>query len=110
MDGTLDQLGQLFAEPLKQRLEFEDGILYHEFKELVEKEGDFKRIFENIMFSTRVIISEKEDFIDFLKNLVMYDFKEMALAYLESALAVYPNNDDLRSLVKKLAQGSVGEN
>ncbi len=110
MDGTLDQLGQLFAEPLKQRLEFEDGILYHEFKELVEKEGDFKRIFENIMFSTRVIISEKEDFIDFLKNLVTYDFKEMALAYLESALAVYPNNDDLRSLVKKLAQGSVGEN
>ncbi len=110
MDGTLDQLGQLFAEPLKQRLEFEDGILYHEFKELVEKEGDFKRIFENIMFSTRVIISEKEDFIDFLKNLVTYDFKEMALTYLESALAVYPNNDDLRSLVKQLAQGSVGEN
>ncbi len=110
MDGTLDQLGQLIAEPLKQRLEFEDGILYHEFKALVEKEGDFKRIFENIMFSTRVIISEKEDFIDFLENLVTYDFKEMALAYLESALAVYPNNDDLRSLVKKLAQGSVGEN
>ncbi len=110
MDGTLDQLGQLFAEPLKQRLEFEDGILYHEFKELVEKEGDFKRIFENIMFSTRVIISEKEDFIDFLKNLVTYDFNEMALTYLESALAVYPNNDDLRSLVKQLAQGSVGEN
>ncbi len=110
MDGTLDQLGQLFAEPLKQRLEFEDGILYHEFKALVEKEGDFKRIFENIMFSTRVIISEKEDFIDFLKDLVTYDFKEMALTYLESALAVYPNNDDLRSLVKKLAQGGVGEN
>ncbi len=110
MDGTLDQLGQLFAEPLKQRLEFEDGIMYHEFKALVAKEGDFKRIFENIMFSTRVIISEKEDFIDFLKNLVIYDFKEMALSYLESALAVYPNNDDLRALVKQLAQGSAIEN
>ncbi|RUM65405.1 MAG: hypothetical protein DSZ03_02915 [Sulfurimonas sp.] len=110
MDGTLEQLGQLFSEPLKQRLEFEDGILYHEFKALVEQEGDFKRIFENIMFSTRVIISEKEDFIDFLKNLVSHDFKEMALTYLESALAVYPNNDDLRSLVKQLAQGGAVEN
>ncbi len=110
MDGVLDQLGALFAEPLKQKLEFEDGIMYYEFKELVEQEGDFKRIFENIMFSTRVIITEKEDFIDFLKNLVEYGFNEMALTYLESALAIYPNNDDLRALVKKLAQGNRIEN
>ncbi len=110
MDGTLDQLSALFSEPMKQKLEFEDGIMYYEFKQLVEDEGDFKRIFENIMFSTRVIITEKEDFIDFLKNLVEYDFKEMALAYLESALSIYPNNDDLRLLVKRLAQGNSIEN
>ena len=110
MDGTLDQLSALFAEPMKQKLEFEDGIMYSEFKQLVEEEGDFKRIFENIMFSTRVIITEKEDFIDFLKNLVEHNFSEMALAYLESALAIYPNNEDLRALVKKLAQGNKIEN
>ena len=109
MDGTLDQLGELFTEPLKQKLEFEDGIMYHDFKQLVEEEGDFKRIFENIMFSTRVIITEKEDFIDFLKNLVAHDFREMALAYLESALSIYPNNDDLRALAKQLAQGKTIE-
>jgi tetratricopeptide (TPR) repeat protein len=110
MDGTLEQLSELFAQPLKQKLEFEDGIMYFEFKQLVEQEGDFKRIFENIMFSTRVIISEKEDFIDFLKNLVEYDFREMALTYLESALSIYPNNSELRQLVKRLAQGPSIEN
>ncbi|MEA2111710.1 MAG: hypothetical protein U9P71_06655 [Campylobacterota bacterium] len=110
MDGTLEQLSELFAEPFKQKLEFEDGIMYSEFKEVVKEEGDFKRIFENIMFSTRVIITEKEDFIDFLKNLVEHDFREMALAYLESALSIYPNNDELRLLVKKLAEGKQIEN
>jgi tetratricopeptide (TPR) repeat protein len=110
MDGTLDQLSELFAQPLKQKLEFEDGIMYFEFKQLVEQEGDFKRIFENIMFSTRVIISEKDDFIDFLKNLVEYGFREMALTYLESALSIYPNNSELRQLVKRLAQGPSIEN
>jgi tetratricopeptide (TPR) repeat protein len=110
LDGTLEHLGQLFSEPMKEKLEFEDGIMYHEFKELVENEGDFKRIFENIMFSTRVIITEKKDFIDFLQNLVVYGFSEMALSYLESALVIYPNNEELRDLVKKLAQGSTIEN
>ena len=110
MDGTLDQLSELFAQPLKEKLEFEDGIMYFEFKQLVEQEGDFKRIFENIMFSTRVIITEKDDFIDFLKNLVDHGFREMALTYLESALSIYPNNGELRQLVKRLAQGPSIEN
>jgi len=110
MDGTLEQLGDLFAEPMKQRLEYEDGIMYGEFKELVEKEDDFKTIFENIMFSTRVIITEKEDFVDFLDKLIAHDFKEMALNYLESALSVYPNDKQLRALLRRLAKGDIVEN
>lgn len=106
MDGTLDQLGELLTEPEKNRLEYEDGILYSEFKELVKKEGDFKRIFENIMFSTRVIITEKEDFADFLEKLMRHGYKEMALSYLESALSVYSNDKQLRNLLRQLAKGS----
>lgn len=109
MDGTLDQLGELLAEPVKERLEYEDGILYSEFRELVEQEGDFKRIFQNIMFSTRVIITEKEDFADFLGKLMHHGYKEMALSYLESALSVYPNDKQLRNLLRRLAKGGVIE-
>ena len=105
MDGTMEQLSGLFEETIKQRLAYEDGIMYTEFKELVENESDFNRIFENIMFSTRVIITEKEDFVDFLDNLIDHGYKEMALSFLESALGVYPNDRQLRNLLRRLAKG-----
>lgn len=110
MDGTLDQLSGLFDETMKQRLAYEDGIMYNEFKELVKDDKDFNRIFENIMFSTRVIITEKEDFVDFLDNLIDHGYKEMALSYLESALGVYPNDRQLRNLLRRLAKGKKLEN
>ena len=110
MDGTLDQLGSLFDDTMKQRMAYEDGIMYKEFKELVQDENDFNRIFENIMFSTRVIITEKEDFVDFLDNLIDHGYKEMALGYLESALGVYPNDKQLRNLLRRLAKGNTLEN
>lgn len=110
MDGSLEKLREVFAEPLRDRIEFEDGILYKDFKTLVDEGGDFKEIFENIMFSTRVIITQKEDFVDFLDNLIEHDFAEMALTYLENALSVYPSDKLLRKLLKKLAQGKKVEN
>lgn len=110
MDGTLEQLGDIIAQPLKEHLVFEDGILYEEFKEIVDDEGDFIRIFENIMFSTRVIITEKEDFVDFLDKLMQNNYHEMAMSYLEGALAVHPNDKQLRKLLRRLAKGKTVEN
>jgi tetratricopeptide (TPR) repeat protein len=109
MDGTIEELTDLFKEPVKEQLIFEDGITYDDFKKLVDQEGDFKRIFENIMFSTRVLITEKEDFIDFLERLMDNGFKEMALSYLESAMGIYSNDMQLRKLLRKLADGDAVE-
>jgi tetratricopeptide (TPR) repeat protein len=109
MDGTIEKLSEVFAEPLRDRLEFEDGILYQDFKAILDKGAGFKETFENIMFSTRVIITQKEDFIDFLENLIEHDFAEMALTYLENALSVYPNDKLLRKLLKKLAKSKKSE-
>ncbi|MDY0121996.1 MAG: hypothetical protein RBR54_08620 [Sulfurimonas sp.] len=110
LDGTIESLGDIFADPIRDRLEFEDGILYQDFKNIVERTHNFKETFENIMFSTRVIITQKEDFIDFLENLIENGFTEMALTYLENALAAYPNELVLRKLLKKLAKGKNIEN
>jgi hypothetical protein len=110
MDGSLEKLREVFSEPMRDRIEFEDGILYKDFKDLVDESGNFKEIFENIMFSTRVIITQKEDFIDFLDKLIEHDFAEMALTYLENALSVYPSDELLRKLLKKLAKGKKIEN
>jgi len=110
IDGSLEKLSEVFSEPLRERLEFEDGILYSDFKKLIDEDGDFKEIFENIMFSTRVIITKKEDFIDFLEKLISHGFSDMALNYLENALGVYPTDKSLRKLLKKLIKGETIEN
>ena len=110
MDGSLERLSEIFAEPIRDRLEFEDGILYKDFKAIIDGGESFKETFENIMFSTRVIITQKEDFLDFLDNLIENGFSEMALTYLENALSVYPSDKPLRKLLKKLAKGTKGEN
>jgi tetratricopeptide (TPR) repeat protein len=111
MDGSLEKLSQVFAQPLRDRLEFEDGILYEDFKAIIDSGEDFKETFENIMFSTKVIITQKEDFIHFLDNLIDHGFAEMALTYLESALGVYPGDKLLRKLLKKLSKkGKISEN
>ncbi len=105
IDGSLEKLGEVFADPLRDRLEFEDGILYGDFKNILNEGGEFRETFENIMFSTRVIITQKDDFIDFLDRLIEHDFAEMALTYLENALSIYPSDKLLRKLLKKLAKG-----
>jgi tetratricopeptide (TPR) repeat protein len=110
IDGSLEKLSEVFAEPLRDRLEFEDGILYRDFKKLIDDGGDFKEIFENIMFSTRVIITKKEDFIDFLDKLIANGFTEMALTYIENALSLYPTEKVLHTLLKKLIKGHSIEN
>jgi len=102
MDGTVDQLSSLFAEPLRSRLEYEDGILYDDFRQLVDEQGDFKTLFENIMFSTRVLITEKEEFIDFLSQLNRHGYHKMAMNYIETALSMYPNDEQLRGLLREI--------
>ena len=110
LDGTLDSLGEIFAEPIKDRLEYEDGILYSDFKDIINKGSSFKETFENIMFSTRVIISSKEDFLEFLDSLIEHGFNKIAINYLESALSVYPSDERFRKLLSKLSKGKMIEN
>jgi tetratricopeptide (TPR) repeat protein len=107
MDGSIEELGELLAKPMREQLVYEDGILYEDFRTIVDREENFKEVFENIMFSTRVIITEKEDFVDFLDRLIENGFKEMALSYLESALSIYQNDKQLRTLLRRLNKGEV---
>ena len=105
MDGTLEQLSAIFSEPLKERLEQEDGILYNDFKNILKaNENDFKKVFDNIMFSTKVIITKKEDFIEFLDILIENGYYDMAFNYLENALNIFPIDKQLRQLFEKLSQ------
>ncbi len=102
MDGTLDQIVSLFKDPMRIKLEHEDGILYDDFKLLVERDGDFKNVFENIMFSTKVLITDRDDFIDFLDLLSCNGFEQMLMNYIEPALALYPTDERLRKILASI--------
>lgn len=98
-----EKIAHLFKEnDLEVEINAENGIMYKDFIALIESRGSFNEAFEDIMFSTKVIISNKEDFVDFLAKLIENGFVEMSLNYLESAVTLFPNDEQLLSLIKKV--------
>lgn len=87
----------------------EDGISYDDFKLLVADRNDFKRTFEDIMFSTRVVIANRDDFLDFLEQLVMHGFSTMAANYIESALQAFPNDEKIKDIYRLIDEKSLRE-
>ena len=104
IDGVFNATSEMLLPPIKQRFDYENAISYEDFQSIVSQRGDFKRAFEDIMFSTKVIISEKKDFINFLESLVSNGFDEIALNYLESASSIFPSSKKIRDLFDKLSQ------
>jgi tetratricopeptide (TPR) repeat protein len=109
LEVGMEKLLSLFeTEFVDQKLQEENGIVYDDFMSLVEEQGDFKKAFEDIMFSTKVVISNKEDFLHFLDLLIDHGYVEMSLQYLESAVSMFPNDAQFHSLFRK-AQGSLNQ-
>lgn len=103
VDENQDKIAHLFKhESFEAKINAENGIKYEDFMRLIDDRGSFKEAFEDIMFSTKVIISRKEDFVDFLAKLIENGFVEMSLNYLESAVTLFPNDEQLLSLIKKV--------
>ncbi len=79
-----------------------EGISYADFKRIVQERGSFKRAFEDIMFSTKVIITKKSDFFDFIDNLIESGFTDMVYSYIEDATKLYPTDKRLSELLDRL--------
>lgn len=101
---SLEDIEKLFSETqIAAKINEENGIAYEDFMRIVKDKNNFNEAFENIMFSTKVIISSKEDFMDFLNHLIDNGYKEISLNYLESAMKMFPNDQKLISLIKKVS-------
>jgi hypothetical protein len=70
--------------------EIENGIEYKDFKNLIDDRESFKIALEDLLFSTKIIIHKKDDFIEFVTLLLNNGYTNVALNYLESALSLYP--------------------
>ncbi len=105
LDISFEKLNSVFInKELEIFLAEEKGISYDDFLALVQKRGDFKRAFEDIMFSTKVLISKREDFVHFLNLLVENGFSQIALNYLESAAGLFSYDSALREIADKVEE------
>lgn len=80
-----------------------DGILYGDFENLEKKIG-FKEAFVDLMFSTKIIFTSKNEFLFFMKNLVKHGFKDIALHYFESIGNNLFFDKDFAKLYQKILQ------
>ena len=98
LDSSKKQIHQLLMDPLEEQVEYGDGIRYSDFLVLIESRGSFREAFEDIMFSTKVVITDKDEFIDFVTQLAKEGFDEMALGYLDATTSLFGDDQDVLAL------------
>ncbi len=98
LDSSKQKIEELLRDPMQEQVEYSDGIRYSDFILLVESRGSFKKTFEDIMFSTKVVITNKDDFIDFVTRLSHEGFSEMALGYLDASSQLFGNDQEILAL------------
>lgn len=98
LDSSKQQIQELLVEPMQEQAEYNDGIRYSDFLALVQSRKSFKKAFEDIMFSTKVVITNKDEFIDFVTQLSAEGFDEMALSYLDATSHLFGNDQDILAL------------
>ena len=98
LDTSKHQLEELLIKPVEEQVEYNDGIRYSDFLELVKSRGSFKQTFEDVMFSTKVVITNKDEFMDFVKQLSAEGFDEMALSYLDASISLFGNDQEILAL------------
>jgi hypothetical protein len=98
LDSTKHNIQELLLNPIQEQIEYGDGIRYSDFLALVKSRGSFKKTFEDIMFSTKVVITDKDEFIDFVTQLANEGFDEMALGYLDATSNLFGDDQDVLAL------------
>ena len=84
-----------------------DGIEYEDFVNLIESKENFQEAFEDAIFSTRVVISKKWQFIDFIERLTDNGYFSVALDYLETHSPMYGADQEILSLYSLLPKGEM---
>jgi tetratricopeptide (TPR) repeat protein len=87
----------------EERLIYQNnGISYDDFTTIIESRGGFKEAYQDIIYSSKVVITKKDDFLDFINNLIESGFKDVALNYLESASSVFIADSEVERLFDKI--------
>lgn len=109
-DGDMDKMLEILSELSESTVDSLDAIKYEDFKKLIESRGSFRVAFEDIMFSTKVAIESKEDFLDFVDKLIENDFNNTAYSYLDGFNDYFAYDTKIEELYKKLEEKKLAIN
>ena len=109
-DGDIDKMMEILKELSTSTVESLDAIRYEDFKKLIESRGSFRIAFEDIMFSTKVAIENKDDFFDFVTKLIDNDFNSTAYTYLDGFNEYFSYDKEIEKLYKKLEEKKLATN
>jgi len=105
LDFDIDLLNRVLDNGyLANEYQDDDSISYNDFIQLVHDRGSFKIAYEDIMFSTKVLINSKDDFLDFLDRLIDNDYVETAFSYGEAAITLFPKDAKLQNVFYKIKE------
>jgi hypothetical protein len=102
LDSTKDQIAQLLSPMVEDKIDYQDGISYRDFLQFVDNRGDFSKAFEDVMFSTRVILKGKEEYIDFISQLIDKGQDKLAEQFLDSMSSNFGQSQEIYELYYKL--------
>jgi hypothetical protein len=100
-DGDIDKLNSLLSQ-FSLPVESIEAISYDDFKAIVKSKKTFQEAFEDIVYSTKVIITEKDDFLDFIKNLIDNSYYDTAYNYIENSISTFSFDPQIQELTKEL--------
>jgi hypothetical protein len=90
-----------------QTTESINAIDYDDFLKLEKDRGSFKRAYEDIMYSTKVSITSKNDLVDFINKLIEHGFDSTAYSYLDGFNEIFSYDKDLTDLYEKLESKNI---
>ena len=92
------------GESLEAKMDTMDGISFADFEMIISQEDiKAKEVFANIIFSTKLIITTKQEFLDFILLLMKHNFDHMILNYLENFIITFGHNESSLDIANTLS-------
>jgi len=109
-DGNNEKMLSILKDLSITNVESLNAIEYQDFLRLVDTRGSFKEAYQDIMFSTKVAITSKEDLVDFIDKLIENNFDTTAYSYLDGFNEYFSFDQDLLNLYIKLGSKELDNN
>jgi len=103
-DGDNIKMLDLLKDISDTNVESLNAIEYDDFMELVKSRGSFKEAYQDIMFSTKVAITTKDDLLDFIDKLIENNFDKTAYSYLDGFNEYFSYDEALTELYERLGK------